>query len=64
MFIWELKVDNESKRQTRITATAMKFIRKTTKHTWMDYKENEDILLELKTEPVLDKILKYKTNCM
>jgi hypothetical protein len=31
-------------------------------YTSMDYKTNEDILKELKTKTILDKIFKYKTN--
>lgn len=40
----------------------MKFMRCTAKYTWMAYKRNEDTLKELKTKPILDKILKYKNN--
>jgi hypothetical protein len=50
--------------KTRITAAEMRFMRKTTKYIWGDYKRNDDIglLKELKTEPVMGKILKYKNN--
>jgi hypothetical protein len=50
--------------KTRITAAEMRFMRKTTKYIWSDYKRNDDIglLKELKTEPVMGKILKYKNN--
>jgi hypothetical protein len=34
----------------------------TAKYTWTDYKRNDDILKELKTELLLDKILKYNSN--
>jgi hypothetical protein len=37
-------------------------MRRTVKYSLMNYKRNENILKELKTEPILDKILKYKTN--
>jgi hypothetical protein len=30
----------------------MKFMRRTAKYTWQDYKTNEDILSELKIKPV------------
>jgi hypothetical protein len=48
--------------KTRITAVEMRFMRTTAKYNWSDYKGNYDILKELKTEPVMGKILKYKNN--
>jgi hypothetical protein len=47
--------------KTRITAAEMSFMR-TAKYIWSDYKRNDDILRELKTEPVMGKIIKYKNN--
>jgi hypothetical protein len=47
--------------KTRITAAEMRFMRTTAKCIWCDYKRNDDILKELKTETVMRKILKYKT---
>jgi hypothetical protein len=37
-------------------------MRTTAKYIWSDYKRNDDILKELKTEPVMGKILKYENN--
>jgi hypothetical protein len=34
------------------------------KYTGTDYKRNEDILKELKTETIFDKILKDKNKCV
>jgi hypothetical protein len=48
--------------KTRITAAEMRIMRTTAKHIWSDCKRNDDILKELKTEPVMRKILKYKNS--
>jgi hypothetical protein len=48
--------------RTRIRAAEMRFTRTTAKYIWSDYKRNYDILKELKTEPVMGKILKYKNS--
>jgi hypothetical protein len=40
----------------------MRFMRTRAKYIWSDYKRNYGILKELKTEPVMGKILKYKNN--
>jgi hypothetical protein len=48
--------------KTRITAAGMRFMRTTAKYIWNDYKRNDYILKELKTEPVMRKILKYKNS--
>jgi len=37
-----------------------KFTRRTSKYTWQDYKTNEDILSELKINPVVKKIQNYR----
>jgi len=37
----------------------MIFIRRMAKYTWQDYKINEDILSELKINPVVKKIQNY-----
>jgi hypothetical protein len=47
---------------TRITAAEMRFMRTTAKYIWSDYKRNDNVLKELKAEPVKGKILKYKIN--
>jgi hypothetical protein len=37
----------------------MKFMRKTAKYTWQDYKRNQDIAEELILQPVMEKINNY-----
>jgi hypothetical protein len=39
-----------------ITASEMKYVRKTAGHTWTDYETNTEIARELNITPVLDKI--------
>jgi hypothetical protein len=46
----------------RITASKMKYTRRTAGYTWTDYKTNTQIAKELKITPVLDKLLEYKRN--
>jgi hypothetical protein len=48
----------------RITASEMKYVRKTAGYTWTDYKTNTDISKELNITPVLDKIQDYRKNCI
>jgi hypothetical protein len=38
----------------------IKFMRRTAKYIWQDYKTNEDILSELKINPVVKKINMYR----
>ena len=38
----------------------MKFMSRMAKCTWQDYKTNEDILSELKINPLVKKIQKYR----
>jgi len=38
----------------------MKFVRRTAKYTWQDYKTNEDILSELRINPVVKKLHTYR----
>jgi hypothetical protein len=47
---------------TRITATEMKYLRRTAGHTWTDHKTNTEIAKELNITPVLDKMQDYKIN--
>jgi len=42
----------------------MKFFRRTADYTLLDHKRNEEILEELKVEPVDEKRRKYKSNCL
>ena len=44
----------------RITATEMKYVRRTAGYTWTHYKTNVQIAKELKITPILDKLLDYK----
>ena len=46
----------------RIAAAEMKYMRRTARYTWADYKTNSDIAKELEITPVLDKLLEYKRN--
>jgi hypothetical protein len=46
--------------KTRITGAEVRFARTTAKYIWSDYKRNDDILKQFKTELVMGKILKYK----
>jgi hypothetical protein len=57
---WTLKEQNKS----RITAVEITFLRKTIKYTLPDHKRNQDIMKELKTQPVLEKINDYKHKWM
>jgi len=41
----------------RITATEMKYMRRTAGYTWTDYKTNTQVTKELKRTPILDKLL-------
>ena len=43
-----------------ITAAEMKYMRRTARYTWTDYKTNMQITKELKITPILDKLLEYK----
>jgi hypothetical protein len=38
----------------------MKFMSRTVKYTWKDYKINEDILSDLEIKPVMKKIQNYR----
>jgi hypothetical protein len=40
----------------------MKFLRRTTEHTLLDHKRNEEILQALRSEPVDEKLIRYKSN--
>jgi len=46
----------------RITAAEMNYMRRTARYTCTDYKTNTQIAKELKTTPILDKVLEYKRN--
>jgi hypothetical protein len=40
----------------------MKYMRRTARYIWTDYKTNAQIANELKITPILDKLLEYKRN--
>jgi hypothetical protein len=40
----------------------MKYMRRTARYIWADYKTNTQITKELKITPILDKLLEYKRN--
>jgi hypothetical protein len=42
--------------KSRITSAEMEFMGIKAKYTWQDYKTNEDILSEIKINPVVKKI--------
>jgi len=44
----------------RITAAAMKYMRRTGGYTWTDYKTNAQITKDSKITSILDKLLEYK----
>jgi hypothetical protein len=48
--------------KNRITAAEMRFMITTAKYIWSNYKRTDGILKDLKTEPVMGKILKYKNS--
>jgi len=43
---------------------ATKFMRRTAKYTCQDFETNEDILSELKINPVVKKIKNYRNKCI
>jgi hypothetical protein len=52
---WAIKEQVKS----RITSGETKFMRRKAKYTWPDYKTNDDILSELKINPVVKNIQNY-----
>jgi hypothetical protein len=54
--IWTIKARDAK----RITASEMKYMRRTGGYAWTDHKTNTEIAKELNTTPVLDKIQDYK----
>lgn len=53
---WTLRQSDRS----RITASEMRFMRRTAGHSKMEHIKNEDILRELNMEPVLHYVKKYQ----
>jgi hypothetical protein len=56
--LWKRGMDN--KKRLRLTACDMKFMRRTAGYTKWNHKRNEDILLELKIQPMIDYIKHYQ----
>jgi hypothetical protein len=54
--------DIRAREARRITATEMKYMRKSVGYTRTDYKTNKGIANELNSTPVLDKIQEYRSN--
>jgi hypothetical protein len=50
------------KDKNRVTSTEKKFARRTAGYTLSDHKRNEEILEELKIEPVGEKLRRHKSN--
>jgi hypothetical protein len=48
--------------ESRITACKMNFMHRTAGHTKWYLKRNEEVLKELKVEPILDYICRYQNN--
>jgi hypothetical protein len=57
-------LNNKDKDKTSSTAAEMNFIQQMTKYTWMDPKQREYILQELRMEPTPDKILEHRVSCI
>jgi hypothetical protein len=55
---WTIRKSDER----RIIACEMKFMRQRTGYTKWDLKRNEEVLKELKVEPILDYIYRYQNN--
>jgi hypothetical protein len=53
---WEIR----EKEKSSTVSVEIKFMRRTSKYTWQDYKTNEYILSELKINPVVKKIQNYR----
>jgi hypothetical protein len=54
--VWTIRKGDSN----RLTACKMKFTRRTLDYTKWDHKRNEDILTELKIEPMIDYIKHYQ----
>jgi hypothetical protein len=53
---------NKVRDARRIIAVEMKYMRRTARYTWTDYKTNTQIAKELNITPIWDKLLEYKRN--
>ena len=52
----------ETERSKLLTSIEMKIFRRTAEYNLLDYKRNEEILEQLKTEPVQVKLRRNKSN--
>jgi hypothetical protein len=62
--MWNRNLDLKKKDKNQLTSIKIKFFRRTAGYTLLDLKRNEEILEELKVEPVDEKRRKYKSNCL
>jgi hypothetical protein len=56
--IWTI----EAKDKPRSISAEMKFMLRTAGYIWLDFKQNTEILEELKVTPIQDKISNYETD--
>jgi hypothetical protein len=56
--IWTFKAKNKA----RLRSGEMKFVRMISGYIWSDFKQNTEILEEVKLTPIQDKISNYKTD--
>jgi hypothetical protein len=52
----------KAKDKATLISTEMKFMRRAAGYIWLDFKQNTEILEELKVTPIQDKISNYKTD--
>jgi hypothetical protein len=52
----------KSKDKARLISAEMKFMRRTAAYIWSDFKQNTEILEEIKVGPIQDNISNYKTD--
>jgi hypothetical protein len=52
----------EKNYKKQLTSIMMKFFRRTSRYTFFGHKRNEEILEEMKVEPVREKLRRYKIN--
>jgi DTW domain-containing protein YfiP len=52
----------KAKDKGRLISVEMKFVQRTAGYIWSDFKQNTEILEELKVTPIQDKISNYKTD--
>jgi hypothetical protein len=55
---WTIKAEDKA----GLISAEMKFMRRTARYIWSDFKQNTEILEELKVTPIQDKISNYKTD--